>query len=292
MYTYTNGNATINLTSDGTRTIEFEGELKLEYPLNIDIRVQTYCPLGYNPTTGKAVCSFCHESASTTGTECDYTALLAKLDGLPKGIELAIGCNVFTPGLFDFLKSCTERDFVCNLTINQLSLRNTNNTYKKLHTAIENGYIKGLGISYRQSPMEVHQDFLDYENTVVHVIAGIDDIHQVMKLPVKKILVLGEKDFGFNEGKVDLTSQNHKEWFWNIRKTFDIFDVVSFDNLALEQLKIKRFLPQKEYDKFYQGEYSFYINAVDKYYSRSSRSHETTPWHLSIPEYFKSLDLT
>lgn len=286
MYTYTNGNAAITLDSDGTRTIEFENELKLDYPLNIDVRVQSICPLGYNPSTGKAVCDFCHESARTDGSECDYDKLLSKLQGLPKGIEIAIGCNVFTDKFRYFLSECKKMGYVCNVTVNQLSI---NKHEIELTKAINDGLIKGLGISYRSSKFNIPQFFKDYSNSVVHVIAGIDDIHEIMKLDVKKILVLGEKDFGFNSGRVDLTSQKHKEWFWYIRKLFDIFDIVSFDNLALDQLKVKRFLPDDVYDTFYQGEHSFYINAVNETFARSSRSNDIVSWDMSIPEYFKTI---
>lgn len=288
LYRYSNGNAIVQIDEDGTRTIEYESELKLKYPLNIDIRVQTICPLGYNPQTGKAVCEFCHESARTDGTECDYDELLHKLIGLPGGIELAIGCNVFTDKLYDFLKACYERGYICNLTVNQLTIKKHE---KMLNKAIQHNYVRGIGISYRGiNDCVIPQSLKDYENTVIHVIAGIDDIDEIMKLDAKKILVLGEKDFGFNKGKVDLQSTNHKKWYMYVRKLFDIFEVVSFDNLALEQLNIKRFLPDSVYEQFYQGEHSFYINAVDQTYARSSRSADIVPWDMSIKDYFKTIE--
>ena len=43
------------------------------------------------------------------------------------------------------------------------------------------------------------------------------------------------------EGKLDLTTRIHREWFWWVSKLFNKFDVVSFDNLGLEQLNIRRF---------------------------------------------------
>lgn len=66
---YNNGNCTIEIYSDGTRITEWPDNepLKLEYPLNVDIRLMTKCPYGLNPKTGKAVCSFCHESATRDG---------------------------------------------------------------------------------------------------------------------------------------------------------------------------------------------------------------------------------
>ena len=287
---YRNGNATVELHDDGTRVITSPApSFDFEYPLNLDIRVSTRCSFGRNPKTGKGMCDFCHESATTDGKECDYEELKHTLDELPKGIELAIGCNRMTEDLMDFIFWCGHRGFIVNLTVNQGHLIAF---YEQLDHAITNDFIKGLGISYRsEMKWDVPDYFLNYENTVFHVIVGIDDFEDVLKLKergVKKLLILGEKDFGFNEGKVDLTTQSHKEWFWWVSKLFTEFDVVSFDNLALEQLKVRRFFGDDQWDKFNQGEYSFYINAVHKTFAPSSRSDKIIGWNnISIREYFK-----
>jgi len=289
--TYNNGNALITLESDGTRVISFEDELQLEYPLNVDIRVSTKCAFGMNPETGKAFCSFCHESATTDGTECDYDQLKEVLKNLPKGIELAIGSNELTNSLINFLEWAYKKEFVCNLTINQGHIYRD---FPQISFCIKNNWIKGLGISYRDGlKWNVAQNILDYPNTVVHVIAGIDsyqEIEHLSKKGVKKILILGEKNFGFNLGNVDLTTRKHKEWFWWVHKLFKKFEVVSFDNLAIEQLKIKRFFTEENWNIFNQGEHSFYINAVNQYFSPSSRNNNKTNWNeISIKDYFKQL---
>lgn len=296
--TYQNGNATVEIFSDGTRTIEWKDgeELDLDFPLNIDIRLMTKCDFGYNPTTGKSVCSFCHESARTDGEECDYQALLEVLTeaNLPAGIELAIGMNDITTGLISFLQSCKSYGWIVNGTINQGALAKRG-SQTKLRTLIDNDLLKGVGISFRPKMPKMPKWLLEYNNTVVHVIAGIDDFKEVAKLAeqgVKKVLVLGEKDFGFNAGRVNLKSNSHKEWKSKIMLLSYYFDVLSFDNLALEQLAIKSKLKQETWDEFYQGEHSFYINAVGKYFAPSSRSAI-----LNIPfgktglrEYFKMLE--
>ena len=67
---YRNGNAVVTLDlRDGTRIIEYPDNepLVLETPLNIDIRVSTQCPYGYNVETQKSICEFCHESALVDG---------------------------------------------------------------------------------------------------------------------------------------------------------------------------------------------------------------------------------
>jgi hypothetical protein len=154
--------------------------------------------------------------------------------------------------------------------------------------------IKGLGISYRGGlKWDVPSQILNYPNTVFHVIAGIDtfaEVEALAEMGVKKILILGEKDFGFNVGHVDLNSRKHREWFWWVHKLFSKFDVVSFDNLALEQLRLQRFFTNENWEVFNNQEHSFYINAVDGYYAPSSRSNDKTDWNKkNIYEYFKSL---
>jgi len=288
---YTNGNANITLEDSGTRTIEYEDSLKLDYPLNIDIRVSTKCAFGYNPNTKKAFCNFCHESARTDGLDCDYPSLAEKLEELPKGIELAIGANELTFKLWEFLIWCKAKRFICNLTINQGHIARD---LRQIKNAIDFNLIKGLGISYRSGlKFNIPEQLLDYPNTVFHVISGIDTIQEISDLAekgVKKILILGEKDFGFNQGNVDLTAQKHKEWFWKVSTLFDKFKVVSFDNLALQQLNIKRFFQNEDWNTFNQGEYSFYINAVEQYFAPSSRSADRTDWNnISIKDYFKQV---
>lgn len=285
---YKNGNADVTITSDGTREIEYEDTLQLEYPLNIDIRTSTRCSFGLNPKNGKAFCSFCHESATTNGSECDYEELKNKLLDLPIGIELAIGGNIITEELIDFCEWSTKQGYIVNLTVNQGHIA----TYQlQLDELIDNGYIKGLGISYRRSLEKdnVPERFKRYEHTVLHVIAGIDDINDILNYTsYRKVLVLGEKDFGLNSGKVNLASREHKEWFWWIHKMFGAFDVVSFDNLALKQLNIKRFFTDDNWEVFNQNEHSFFLNAVAKTIHPSSRSNESISWdEISIKEYFK-----
>jgi hypothetical protein len=292
MLQYQNGNSLVELHEDGTRIIQYEDTLQLDYPLNIDIRVSTKCAFGLDPNTGKSFCTFCHESATTNGTECDYKSLQDKLIGLPKGIELAVGANEVSNNLSHFLTWCKRNDYIVNLTINQGHIKRDEMI---LNSLIEHKLVKGLGISYRSSlKWNVPQFVLDYEHTVVHVIAGIDSVEDILSLKdkgVKKVLVLGEKNFGFNEGKVDLTTQLHREWYWWISKMFNTFNVVSFDNLALEQLNVKRFFNDENWETFNQGEHSFYINAVNGYFAPSSRSNDKTNWNeMSIRDYFKQID--
>ena len=294
---YQNGNAIVKLFSDGTRHIEYDDVLQLDAPLNIDIRVSTKCAFGAKSDGTPGFCGFCHESAKQNGSECDYLYLRDKLYDLPSGVELAIGANMLTDNLFEFLFWAKMEGFICNVTINQGHIRRDYDLIKK---AIDIGIVNGLGISYRSGlKFDVPQEILDYPNTVFHVIAGIDTFAEIEALPakgVKKILILGYKTFGYGvnyfNSKTDDVTKNIKQWIWWVHKLFNKFDVVSFDNLALEQLKINRFFTNQNWSIFNQGEHSFYINAVDGYYSPSSRNADKTDWNnMTIKEYFKKREL-
>lgn len=290
LHQWSNGNSVVSIFEDGTRIVESSQEvLKLEIPLNIDIRVSTQCAFGLNEKTGKAVCSFCHESATTEGQEADFNKLKEILKDLPAGIELAVGVNQFSENLFDFFSFAKSKGWIVNITVNQGLVFRDRSALKK---CIENKLVYGIGISYRQSMKHIPSFLMEYEHSVVHVIAGIDDIEDVKKLSqtgVKKLLILGEKDFGFNQGQVNLKSEKHVQWYRQLPLLFSKFEVVSFDNLALEQLNVKRFV--LNWQEMYQGEHSFYINAVQGYFAPSSRSPLKTSWlEVGIKDYFKNLE--
>lgn len=300
MKSYQNGNTTIQIDKDGTRIISFDDEMKLDYPLNIDIRLSNRCPLGYNPKVGKAVCSFCHESARTDGELGNIEQLKDLLDkAFPKNfhIELAVGVNEMLPEVKEFFEWATKRGFIINATVNQLTVSSNRKSTEYILDLIQNQNVRGLGLSFRnlETFEKTHPDIVQYENTVVHVIAGIDNIDEIKALKkhgVKKVLVLGEKEFGFNVDSFHSKERemNRKIWLLRIQELFKEFDVVSFDNLALEQLKLKRFFSDEEWGKYYQGEHSFYINAVDGYYSPSSRSHFKMKFNeIGLKEFFHQI---
>lgn len=276
---YKNGNAIISLDlRDGTRIIEYPNNqpLTLETPLNVDIRVSTQCPYGYNQYTKQSTCAFCHESALVDGQECDYDVLYETLVGqkLPRGTEIAMGVNEVTDGLIKFVKNLHRLGLVVSITINERYITE----FGDVRLLEMMPYVFGLGISYRslQGCLSLPDWIADYHNTVIHVINGIDDFEDVKELSVKyrKLLVLGEKDFGFNSGKVDLNTPSHKQWKANIMQLTKIFNIVSFDNLGLQQLDIRGKITDEEYKSFYQGEHSLYINAVEQYFAPSSRTRD------------------
>lgn len=291
---YRNGNASVWLDlQDGTRIIEYPDNepLTLDTPLNIDIRVSTQCPYGYNAETKQSTCAFCHESALVSGVECHYGVLQKVLTDakLPRGTEIALGVNEVTDSLVYFVKYLYFLGLVVNITMNERYILEYGDTRLKQLLP----YVFGLGISYRslQGCLSLPDWIANYPHTVIHVINGIDDFDDVKELGVKyrKLLILGEKDFGFNRGKVDLNTKQHKQWKANVMQLTKIFDIVSFDNLGLQQLEIRGKITDEEYKSFYQGEHSIYINAVEQYFAPSSRTrnHIQSFDETDLRSYFK-----
>lgn len=172
---YKNGNAVVSLDlRDGTRIIEYPDNdgLTLNTPLNIDIRVSTQCPYGYNKYTKQSTCAFCHESALVDGKECDYGVLQQVLMDakLPRGTEIALGVNEVTDNLIKFVKNLWQHGLVVNITMNERYIAEFGDTrLLKLKP-----YIFGLGISYRslQGCLSLPDWIADYTHTVIHVING------------------------------------------------------------------------------------------------------------------------
>lgn len=294
MINYKNGNAHISLYPDGTRIIETEDDyLNLDQPLNIDLRLLNRCSNGYNPKTGKAVCAYCHEEQSTIGRECDYSLLMSKLEGLTPGIELAIGGNELTTGLLDFIQWSYHKGFIVNLTVNQVHLSSFSPVLKEL---ISKEFIKGLGISYRSSNISIDPFFIEYEHTILHCIAGLNTVEDVLETPFNKVLLLGYKQHGYGIDYYSLFSssidKNIRDWQMYLPKLFGKKHL-SFDNLAIEQLKVSRFFSPEDWNTFYQGEESMYINAVEGYYAPSSRTNEgKADWNtISLKDYYKRVSV-
>jgi hypothetical protein len=68
--------------------------------------------------------------------------------------------------------------------------------------------------------------------------------------------------------------------------------IISFDNLAIEQLNVRRLFTNKGWDKFYMGDdftFTMYIDAVKQHYAPTSRnSYRKSFSEYSLLEYFKN----
>lgn len=279
---YQNGNTKVTIHPDGTKVRVYEDVPQIVHPESIDVKITDYCDLG---------CAYCHESSTIKGVHGDLDLLLEVLKDLPAGVELAIGGGnpMSHPGLFNFLKECKVRGFICNLTINQGHVKR----YKEdIESLIGDDLIKGLGISITNNNFKEIES-LKYPHTVYHVIAGVNDVSildRLIGLTYCKVLVLGYKQFGLGVGYYnDKVAAGLIGWYQQLPRYVGKC-VLSFDNLAIEQLNIRRLFTKEGWEKFYMGDdfqFTMYIDAVKKEFAPTSRSYKRQSFNdVALLEFF------
>ncbi len=268
---YQNGNYLVKIYEDGTKIrITKEDKFIAFFPESIDIKITNNCDVN---------CKMCHELSNVNGKHANLNHPV--INSLKEGMELAIGGgNPLThPELINFLKRLKKKKIIANLTVNQ---KHFNLNKELLISLIKEKLIYGLGISINDEyDLEKIIIFAkEYPNVVIHVIAGIIDEKILMKLFDKdlKLLILGYKKIG--RGKIYFSNailENINYLKDNIINISKHFKIISFDNLAIEQLEMKSKISKEEYDKYYMGDdgdFTMYIDLVKEEYALSSTSLE------------------
>jgi len=277
---YQNGNTTVTLYDDGTKIREYENIPKVVFPESIDVKITDYCDLG---------CSYCHESSTRAGIHGDLDELLKVLSVLPAGIEIAIGGGnpLSHPNLIEFLVELKRIGIIANITVNQGHLK----THVALITYLQDeGLIKAIGISITSNNF-TYVNLLENNNTVFHVISGVNKIDILDQLIGEKVLILGYKQFGFGiKHYSEAIEKEIRNWYMYLPKYLGKIHL-SFDNLAIEQLNVKRFFTEEGWNKFYMGDdfqFTMYIDAVKQEYAPTSRSKERKSFsEVGLLEYFR-----
>jgi hypothetical protein len=281
--TYKNGNYNVTLFDNGTKIRENDLDFfESSFPENIDIKITNYCDMD---------CPYCHEDSSREGK---HGNILDKdfLDTLHPFTELAIGGGnpLSHPDLEEFLIKLRERDIIPNITINQFHFIES---YKYVVSLVERELVFGVGVSMIEPTNNFIEKMYSLENGVIHLINGIVTERQIKKLSGKdlKILILGYKDFG--RGK---TYTNHKQDILkrildnNPINLFKSFKVVSFDNLALDQLNIREVIGEGMWERLYMGndgDFTMYIDLVEEKFGMNSTSKVRYPLKNNINDMFK-----
>lgn len=252
LYTYTNWWYKTSIYDDWTKIREWEWEAA--FPENIDIKITNYCD---------AWCWYCHERSTTEWKHWDIDWMIEKLSEIVvPWMELAIWWwnPLDHPHLVRFLSKLKSMWFIPNLTVNSLH-------YHMLTDDVLNN-IYWLWVSY--APW-LTEKFPVKSNTVIHTIAWVHTPKQIEWLLSlwHKVLILWFKLYWrwktFHSDRVDknieLLRLSMKDLLWKW--------LISFDNLALDQLQIKKHYTKKTWDsKFMWHEWTFtmYIDAVEKQY--------------------------
>ena len=269
---YKNGNYFVDLYEDGTKVRYNDlDNLTPEFVESMDCKITNRCPMG---------CPMCHEKSTPDGKHGDIMNA-EFIDKLRPGTEMAIGGGAVTshPDLIPFLKKLKEIGVLPSITVHQKEYKNNFDLVNKL---VNEKLIYGLGVSFSSFDDEFWDEVITTNsNLVVHLIAGIHggDVFEYFKNKNAKILVLGFKDFGRGHDlleKAEGVINVQLNWLKNnLKSLMDKYSVISFDNLAIEQLEVQKILTAEQWNEFYQGDdgtHTFYIDLVKKKFARTSIS--------------------
>lgn len=282
---YQNGNYTVTLFNDGTKIRENDLDFfEPAFAENCDVKITDKCDGG---------CAFCYEGCTVNGKHGDILNYKF-LDTLHPYTELAINGNDLThPDLIPFLHKMHEKHIIVNMTVNQIHFEKYFDYIKEL---IECEYIYGLGISLNKPTKEFVNIVKMFPNAVIHTINGIltPFDYEILKDNGLKVLILGYKQLRRGVDYYDSHEfEVHKLQSWlysNLKEMLNHFDVVSFDNLAINQLYVKRLLSEEQWDEFYMGDdgnYTFYLDLVEGTFAKNSLSMERWPIMDNIDDMFK-----
>lgn len=291
LYKYKNGNYDVFLYEDGTK-IRYTKETtwKSSFAENIDIKLTNKCT-GTN-------CSYCHEGSGPDGKHGDILNLKF-WDTLHKGQEVALGGgNVIEhPDFISLLKKLKKIGVISNITLNQFHFLSNIDLIKEL---IKDNLVYGIGVSliYPSKTLINALKQAIFKNVVIHTINGILSEYDIKELENKgfKLLILGYKHLRrgndyFDKEKIHIL--DNQKWLENnILDILNKFEVVSFDNLALEQLNMKDKINKDVWEESYMGDdgtSTFYIDCVNEEFAKSSTAPLDKRYKLldNVDEMFK-----
>lgn len=271
---YKNGNYIVCIKDDGTKIRRTDGgEFIPQFAENVDVKITSACRVG---------CPFCYEGCTKDGRHADLFGY-PFIHSLHPYTEMALnGNDMDHPDLERFLLFLRERQVYANITVHQIQFMGN---YERIKEYSENGLIHGIGISYYCRNDKFFDSVNTMPNAVIHVINGVFspiDL-QYTKNRGLKILILGYKELGrgiqYKKDWPSVVARNKAHLYDVLPQMIndEWFSLVSFDNLAIEQLQVKRLLSDGEWQEFYMGDdgdYTFYIDMVDGTFARNSLSQE------------------
>lgn len=267
---YKNGNVSVTRWDDGTTARRTEDdEFRPDFAENCDVKITDRCDGG---------CQFCYEGCTPLGKHGDILNDTF-INSLHPYTELALNGNDLShPYLIAFLSKLKEKKVIANLTVNQIHFERFYYFIKEL---LDKKLIWGLGISLREPTDAFINLVKTIPNAVIHTINGIlteNDLDRLANHDLK-ILILGYKTTGRG---LEYQSNNLGECMKNTTYLGLMLPVIvkenwfknlSFDNLAIKQLDVKRLMTEEEWNNFYMGDdgtFTFYIDLVNQTFSKNS----------------------
>ena len=183
----------------------------------------------------------------------------------------------------EFLHKVAKQGVIANITVNKAQF--IANQERILNYQKE-GLLHGIGISANDFDEKFIKMVEETCNSVIHTIAGICTLENYKKLYGRnvKVLILGYKTRGrgvdYKEKFGDSIQANINEVNDNLGEIAKNVTVLSFDNLAIEQLPKVREVVGADWDTFYMGDdgnYTFYIDLVAGTFAKNSCIDERFP---------------
>ena len=248
--------------------------------------------------SNNVVVSNCHENSKPDGKHGDI--LNAKfINTLHPYTELALGGGnpLEHPDLEAFLYKCKELKLIPSMTVHQNDFLDNIDLLRRYR---DEKLLYGLGVSISYVTTELIEALKEFPNAVCHLIAGIASESVINKLAHNdlKILILGYKVFRRGE---DLYHRDSTNIDFLIQYMYDLlpqmieenwFNTISFDNLAIEQLKPSRLMSEEAYNEFYMGNdgsHTMFIDLVENNFAVSSTWSDRYPIMDNIVDMFNKV---
>lgn len=288
---YHNGNYDVFIDLDtGTKIRKNDlDNLTPSHPESMDLKITNMCRHG---------CKMCHENSTPDGAHGDILNLKF-IETLLPYTEIAIGGGnpLEHPDLEAFLVKCKSLKLIPSMTVHQSDFLDNIELLRRYR---DEELIWGIGVSVSYVTPELIEALKEFPNAVCHIIAGIASEAVINKLAHNdlKVLILGYKIFRRGE---ELYEKDATNIDFLIQYMYDLlpemvndgwFNTISFDNLAIEQLKPRRLLTAEQYDEFYMGDdgsHTMFIDAVNNNFAVSSTATERYEIQDNIVDMFSKV---
>lgn len=301
---YQNGNYEVRIYDDGTKVRENDLDFfEAAFPESMDLKITNRCTDPLGPGCGN--CEFCHENSGPCGKHGDVLSP-SFIDKLHPFTEIAVGGgNVLEhPDLIPFLQKLKNLKMIPSITVHQNHFMTNLPLLRRLR---DEKLVYGIGISLfdAEQPgfIEAVQEF---PNAVIHVINGVVTYRELRALANNslKLLILGYKEvrrgaqlYMHKSKKIDynkdllyslLPSIVYEKWF----------KVVSFDNLAVNQLNPQQLIPEEQWAEMYMGDdgiggeltsASMFVDMVERKFAKNSCDMTRYDLMDTIDEMYKKL---